>query len=100
MIKKTETFSLKDPFAWEFFAWPHFKSDIHKQNRRSHVKLHNILFFYFLKKKKWNETRLERNLVLNNDMRINDMKTKYAFNNDDGKNCTKKNNQQIYLQKK
>ena len=22
-----------------------------------------------------------------------------AFNNDDGKNCTKKNNQQIYLQK-
>ena len=52
MIKKMETFSLKDPFAWEFFACPHFKSDIHKQNRRSHVKLHNILFFLFLKKEK------------------------------------------------
>ena len=51
-IKKTETFSLKDPFAWEFFACPHFKSDIHKHNRRSHVKLHNILFFLFFKKKK------------------------------------------------
>ena len=70
-----ETFSLKDPFAWEFFACPHFKSDIRKQNRRSHVKLHNILF-YFLKKKKWNETRWERNLVLNNEMRMNDMKMK------------------------
>ena len=50
-IKKTETFSLKDPFAWEFFvifflhACPHFKSDIRKDNRRSHVKLHNILLF-------------------------------------------------------
>ena len=31
---------------------PHFKSDIHKHNRRSDVKLHNIYFFYFLKKKK------------------------------------------------
>ena len=50
-IKKTEMFSLKDPFAWEFFACLHFKSDIHKQNRRSHVKLHNI-FFFFLKRKK------------------------------------------------
>ena len=45
-IKKMETFSLKDPFAWEFFACPHFKSDIHKHNRRSHVKLHNILFSF------------------------------------------------------
>ena len=45
MIKKMEMFSLKDPFTWEFFACPHFKSDIRKQNRRSHVKLHNILFF-------------------------------------------------------
>ena len=26
-------------------------------------------------------------------------KQSLAFNNDDGKNCTKKNNQQIYLQK-
>ena len=53
-----ETFSLKDPFAWEFFACPHFKSDIRKQNRRSHVKLHNILFF---KKEKmtWNEMRMK-----------------------------------------
>ena len=46
-IKKTETFSLKDPFTWKFFACPHFKSDIRKDNRRSHVKLHNFLFFYF-----------------------------------------------------
>ena len=30
----------------------HFKSDIHKDNRRSHVKLHNILFFLFFKKEK------------------------------------------------
>ena len=50
-----ETFSLKDPF--EFFACPHFKSDIHKHNRRSHVKLHNILIFLFFKKEKWNEMR-------------------------------------------
>ena len=56
-------------------ACPHFKSDICKHNRRSHVKLHNILF-YLLKKKKWNETRWEQNLVLNNEMRMNDMKTK------------------------
>ena len=27
-------------------------------------------------------------------------KRSLAFNNDDGKNCTKKNNQSIYLQKK
>ena len=46
-----EIFSLKDPFAWEFFviffphAFPHFNSDIHKDNRRSHVKLYNILIF-------------------------------------------------------
>ena len=56
-----ETFSLKDPFAWEFFACQHFKSDIRKQNRRSHVKLHNILFFLFFKKEKmkWNEMRMK-----------------------------------------
>ena len=71
-----ETFSLKDPFAWEFFACPHFKSDIRKHNRRSHVKLHNILFFLFFKKEKWNDMRWEWNLVLNNEMRMNDMKTK------------------------
>ena len=49
--KKTGMFSLKDPFAWEFFvifflhACPHFNSDIRKDNRSSHVKLYNILFF-------------------------------------------------------
>ena len=55
-----ETFSLKNPFAWEFFACPHFKSDIRKQNR-SHVKLHNILFFLFFKKEKmkWNKMRMK-----------------------------------------
>ena len=61
-----ETFSLKDPFAWEIFACLHFKSDIHKHNRRSHVKLHNILliyfFFYFLKKK--NEMKRDENETL------------------------------------
>ena len=31
---------------------PHFKSDIRKHNRRSHVKLHNILFILFFKKEK------------------------------------------------
>ena len=51
-----EMFSLKDPFTWEFFACPHFKSDIRKHNRRSHVKLHNILFFK-KEKMKWNEMR-------------------------------------------
>ena len=57
--QKMETFSLKEPFAWEFFvilfphACPHFKSDIRKDNRRSHVKLHNILFYFnFFKKEK------------------------------------------------
>ena len=60
MIKKMETFSLKDPFTWEFFACPHFKSDIHKQNRRSHVKLHNILFF----KKEKNEMKRDENETL------------------------------------
>ena len=50
-MKKMEKISLKDPFAWEFFViffcMPVriFKSDICKDNRRSHVKLHNILFF-------------------------------------------------------
>ena len=37
----------------------HFKSDIRKHNRRSHVKLHNILLILFFKKEKmkWNEMR-------------------------------------------
>ena len=57
--QKTEMFSLKEPFAWEFFvifflhACQHFKSDICKDNRRSHVKLHDILFYFnFFKKEK------------------------------------------------
>ena len=33
------------------FACPHFKSDIRKDNRRSHVKLDNILFYFFKKEK-------------------------------------------------
>ena len=59
-------FSLKDPFGWEFFviffphACLHFKSDIHKDNRRSHVKLHNILFF----KKEKNEMKRDENETL------------------------------------
>ena len=41
--KKTETFSLKEPFAWEFFVLlsaflSAFNSDLQKENRRSHVK--------------------------------------------------------------
>ena len=57
-------FSLKDPsFAREFFACPHFKSDIHKDNRRSHVKLDNILF-YFFKKEKINEMKRDENETL------------------------------------
>ena len=49
-MKKTETFSLKESFAWEFFCdifsaclSVFFNSDIQKENRRSHVKL----FIYF-----------------------------------------------------
>ena len=50
-MKKMEMFSLKEPFAWEFFViFFHvpvhiFNSDIQKENRRSHVKLYTILFF-------------------------------------------------------
>ena len=33
------------------FACLHFKSDIRKDNRRSHVKLDNILFYFFKKEK-------------------------------------------------
>ena len=66
MIKKTEMFSLKDPFALEFFviffphACLHFKSDIRNNNRRSNVKLHNILFF----KKEKNEMKRDENETL------------------------------------
>ena len=70
-----ETFSLKDPFTWEFFV--RILSLISVNTTEGHM-WNCIIFylFYFLKKKKWNETRWERNLVLNNDMRMNDMKTK------------------------
>ena len=90
-----EMFSLKDPFAWEFFACSHFKSDIRKQNRRSHVKWHNILFFK-------NEMKPDENKTLCWIMiwRWMTWKRSLAFNNDDGKNYKKKSNQQIYLQKK
>ena len=77
--QKMEMFSLKEPFTWEFFvifflhSCPHFNSDIHKDNKDN---MWNCIIFYFLKKKKWNETRWEQNLVLNNEMRMNDMKTK------------------------
>ena len=50
--KKTETFFFQGPIRLGVFC-PHFKSDIHKHNRRSDVKLHNILFFlFFIKKEK------------------------------------------------
>ena len=67
--QETETFSLKEPFAWEFFviffphACLHFKSDICKDNRRSHVKLHNILFFLLFQKRK-NEMKRDENETL------------------------------------
>ena len=57
------------------FCCPHFKSDIRKTTEGQ---MWNWIIFYFilLKKKKWNEMRWERNLVLNNEMRMNDIKTK------------------------
>ena len=92
-------FSPKEPFAWEFFVLfsaflSAFKSDLQKENRRSHVNMYKFIF-----KKKWNEMRWEWNLVLNNEMRMNDMKWSLAFNNDDGKKLYK-TNKIIYLQKK
>ena len=45
-------------FLHSILTSPHFKSDIRKDNRRSHVKLDNILFYFFKKEKmKWNEMR-------------------------------------------
>ena len=96
---KKETFSLKDPFAWEFFACPHFKSDIRKDNRRSHVKLDNILFF-LLKKKKWNETDENETLcwiMIEDEWHENEALHLIMMM---VKAVQKKNNQQIYLQKK
>ena len=70
-----EMFSLKDPIAWEFFV--RILSLIYVNTTEGHM-WNCIIFylFYFLKKKKWNETRWERNLVLNNEMRMNDMQMK------------------------
>ena len=42
----------------------HFKSDIRKYNRRSDVKLHNILFFKFFIKKEKNEMKRDENETL------------------------------------
>ena len=77
--QKTETFSLKDPFASEFllyfFCMPvNILSLISIKTTEGHM--WNCIIFYFLKKKKWNEMKWEWNLVLNNEMRMNDMKTK------------------------
>ena len=70
-----ETFSLKDPFAWEFFVRILSLISINTTEGQ----MWNCIIFYFFifkKKKKWNETRWEWNLVLNNEMRMNDMKMK------------------------
>ena len=45
--------------------------------------------------------RQERNLVLNNEMRMNDIKKQsLAFNNDDGKNCGSTNKKNLFTKKK
>ena len=50
--KKRKRFFSQGPIGLGVFC-PHFKSDIHNHNRRSHVKLHNILFIlFFIKKEK------------------------------------------------
>ena len=77
--QKMETFSLKEPFTWEFFVI-FFSACLStfliliSEKKTGHM--WNCIIFYFLKKKKWNETRWEQNLVLNNEMRMNDIKTK------------------------
>ena len=73
------------------------KSNIRKHNRRSHVKLHNILFyFYFFKKEKM---KWDDNETLCWIMRWGWMtwKQSLAFNNDDDKKLF---NLKIYVQKK
>ena len=59
-----------------------------------------IFYFIFLKKKKWNERDENETLCWIMIWGWMTWKWSLAFNNDDGKNCTKKNNQEIYLQKK
>ena len=58
--QKTETFSLKEKFAWEFLCYfsaflSTFKSNLWKENRRSHVKMYKFIFKK--EKMKWNEMR-------------------------------------------
>ena len=94
--KKMETFSLKEPFTWEFFVLlflSTFKSNLQKENRRSHVKMYKFIFKK--EKMKWDE-----NETLCWIMRWGWMTWKWslAFNNDDGKKLYKTN--KIYLQKK
>ena len=73
-----EMFSLKDLFALEFFV--RILSLISVNTTEG--QMWNCIIFYFFKffikkeKMKWNEMRWEWNLVLNNDMRMNDMKMK------------------------
>ena len=95
-----ETFSLKDPFAWGFlsyfFCMPVcILSLISVKKTEGHM--WNCIIFYFSKKKKWNEMRWERNLVLNNEMRMNDMKMKpCTLIIMMVKHCTKKTKESIY----
>ena len=49
--QKNENVFSQGPIHLGIFYCPHFKSDIHKDNRRSHVKLDNILFYFFKKEK-------------------------------------------------
>ena len=98
-------FSLKEPFAWEFFViFFHMPvrilSLISVKTTEGHLWNCIIFFFIFKKEKKWNETRWEWNLVLNNEMRIwMTWKRSLAFNNDDGKTLYKKTNKSIYKKK-
>ena len=58
-------------------------------------------FFYFLKKKKWNEMRWDENKTLCWIMILAWMtwKRSLAFNNDGGKNCTKKQSTNLFTKK-
>ena len=74
-----------------------FNSDIQKENRRSHIKLYNILFF----KKRKNEMKRDENETLCWILRWGWMTWKWslAFNNDDGKKLYKAK-KSIYKKKK
>ena len=49
--KKNGNVFSQGPIRLGVFCCPHFKSDIHKDNRRSHVKLDNTLFYFFKQEK-------------------------------------------------